>query len=570
MDLADFDEFARRFRAEGSFPPDLRFAVPPRFNFARDVLDPLAADVDKTALWWLGSGGDECRLTFAEIAERSRRACSLLADEGVGPGDVVVVLLPRVPAWWVINISCLRMGAVISPGPAQLREADIEYRLQRTGARCVVAAAEVVPRIDAVAGNCPALRSRIVVGPAGEPPPRGEYASPDAPTAATTDAGRWIDYDSGCSAASADFDTIDNSSDDTAAIYFTSGTEGRPKMVAHTHVSFPLRSRLTGVYWLDLHEGELHWNLSDSGWAKAGWSSLYGPWNHGAAVFAVDSPRFAPDRVLRLLAEYPIDTMCAAPTVYRSLLLRAGGSITTKRLRHCVAAGEPLSREVLEQWRDATGIAIRDGFGQTESSLLAVNFPLREPRAGSMGTPVPGYDVQVIDTEGAPVAAGDEGDLAVRVEPHRPLGMFKEYVDDPQANAACRRGPWHVTGDRARRDDDGYFWFVARADDVIISSGYRIGPFEVESALLEHPAVAESAVVASPDAVRGEVVHAVVVLRDGYEPSDDLARQLQSHVKSVTAPYKYPRRVSFVDELPKTITGKIRRRDLRAALAGES
>ncbi len=545
MSLADFDRFAEEFRSSGGrWPQDLRFDVPQRFNFARDVLDEMARDPDKLALWWLSSAGDERKVSFAEIAEESRRVCNLLATERVDRGDVVMVLLPRIVEWWVINVACLRMGAVISPAPTQLREADIEYRLRSTGATSVIAHAAVAPRVDAVADHCPRLRSRVVVG--GERP-------------------NWTSYAAGVAASSPEFDTVDNQSDDTAAIYFTSGTEGRAKMVAHTHVSFPLRSRLTGVYWLDLHDGELHWNLSDTGWAKAGWSSLYGPWNQGAAVFGVDSPRFDPAKVLELLARYPINTMCAAPTVYRALLLEARGSVEIHSLRHCVAAGEPLNPEVIEGWRDVTGITIRDGFVQTESSLLAVNFPSTEVRPGSMGKPVPGYTVAVIDADGNPLPSGEEGDLAVRVSPCRPLGLFKEYVDDPSANVQVRRGDWHVTGDRAYCDDDGYFWFIGRADDVIISSGYRIGPFEVESALLEHEAVAESAVVSSPDPVRGEVVKAFVVLKPGQVGSDSLAGRLQEHVKSITAPYKYPRRLEFVDALPKTSTGKIRRAQLREA-----
>lgn len=546
MDLDAFDDFVRSFRSSGGhFAPDLAFEVPERFNFARDVLD--RRDPDALALWWVGRDGDQRKVTFAEIAEQSRRACNLLSSQGVSRGDVVVVLLPRIVEWWVLNIACLRMGAIISPGPAQLREDDIEYRLRRTRARCIIAHQDVAERVEMFADRCPELHARIVVTAGGAPPVAG-----------------WCDFGPACAASSAEFTTVDNLSDDTAAIYFTSGTEGQPKMVAHTHVSFPLRSRLIGVYWLDLNEGELHWNLSDTGWAKAGWSSLYGPWNQGATVFAADALRFEPARVLDLLARYPVATMCAPPTVYRSLLLHAGENpVAPHSLRHCVAAGEPLNAEVLQEWRAKTGITIRDGFGQTESSLLTVNFPTTEPRPGSMGKRVPGYDVQVIDGKGNALGPNQEGDLAVRAAPHRPLGLFKEYVDDPDANAASRRGPWHVTGDRAYRDDDGYFWFVSRADDVIISSGYRIGPFEVESALMQHRAVAESAVVSSPDPVRGEVVKAFVVLKPDNEPSERLVAELQDHVKTVTAPYKYPRRVEFCDALPKTTTGKIRRAELR-------
>ena len=543
MSLADLDRFAEEFRRSGGrFEDDLVFDVPERFNFARDVLDRLAEEPDKLALWWLSSAGEEQKVTFAQVAELSRRAGNVLAAEGVRRGDVVVVLLPRIVPWWVLNVACLRMGAVVSPGTTQLRGADIVHRLRRSSARCVIATPEVAARIDEVAEGCPELEGRIVVG-ASRP--------------------GWRDFDAAMAAASAEFAAVDSRADEVAAIYFTSGTEGPAKMVAHTHVSFPLRSKLTAVYWLDLREGDLHWNLSDTGWAKAGWSSLYGPWNRGAAVFAVDSPRFDPGRVLELLGRYPIDTLCAAPTVYRSLLQLAPERVTLRKLRHCVAAGEPLGAEVVAAWQARTGLTIRDGFGQTESSLLAVNFPGSELRPGSMGKAVPGYDVQVIDADGEVLADGQEGDLAVRIAPRRPLGLFKEYVDDPQANASAVRGVWHVTGDRAYRDDDGYFWFVGRADDVIISSGYRIGPFEVESALLEHPAVVEAAVVSSPDPIRGEVVKAFIVATPGVDADEDLVGRLQEHVKAVTAPYKYPRRIAFVDTLPKTVTGKIKRASLR-------
>ena len=518
--------------------------VPERFNFARDVLDELATDPDKLAIWWRDSAGTERKMTFAELCRESRRVCNWLTELGVRRGDVVLVALPGLIEWWVVNVACLRMGAVMCTSPTQLGVDDLAYRLQESEAVCVITDSEVATRVDAAFDNRERAPFRVIVGDRRE---------------------GWASYRDLSAGASDLFDTVDTRADEIALLYFTSGTAGLPKIAAHTHVSYPLRHRDTGVFWLDLHDGDLHWNLGDTGWAKAGWSSVFGPWNQGAAVFVVHAPRFDPHRTLELLASYPIDTMCAAPTVYRRLLLEDVKSVGPLELRHCVAAGEPLDAETLERWREVTGITIRDGYGQTETSLLVASVASIEARPGSMGKPVPGYDVQIINDAGNVLPADQEGDIAVRVAPERPLGLFAGYWKNPEATAAAFRGDWYLTGDRAYRDDDGYFWFVGRADDVIITSGYRVGPFEVESALLEHEAVAEAAVVSSPDEVRGEVVKAFVVLKPGHSPSDRLVADLQAHVKATTAPYKYPRRIEFLDSLPKTVSGKSLRAALREA-----
>ncbi|RME65489.1 MAG: acyl-CoA synthetase, partial [Alphaproteobacteria bacterium] len=341
-----------------------------------------------------------------------------------------------------------------------------------------------------------------------------------------------------------------------------SGTTDYPKMAVHGH-GYAIGHLTTGRYWLDLQPGDLHWNVSDTGWAKAAWSSYFAPWLQGACVFADTRPGFDPRRTLDLLAAWPITSLCAAPTVYRMLVQQDLGRYRFAHLRHCVGAGEPLNPEVIAKWQRATGLVIRDGYGQTETTLLCGSFPPLAVRPGAMGRPAPGIALAVIDEDGQPLPPGEEGDIAVKVKPEPPAGLFKGYKDDAERTQACFKGEWYLTGDRAYRDDDGYFWFVARGDDVILSSGYRIGPFEVESALISHPAVAESAVVASPDPTRGEVVKAFVVLAAGFAPSDALKRALQDHVKSVTAPYKYPRKIAFVDSLPKTVSGKIRRVELR-------
>ena len=512
---------------------------PDKYNFARDVIDRW--EPDKPALFWIDDEGTEISRTFAQISEASRRLCNVLTGAGVRTGDTVIVMLPRVIPWWETFTATLRMGAVISPGTVQLSEKDLEYRINAAAATCVVTDSANAAKVDAVMGNCPALAVRIV-----------------------TDSRRdgWIDYEQAVAAASPEFETVDTGAEDEAICYFTSGTTGYPKMCIHSH-NYAIGHRITGELWLDLKPDDLHWNVSDTGWGKAAYSSYFGPWLCGTTLFIHHSTGFNPQQTLELLAKYPITTFCGAPTIYRMLVLQDLSRYRFKALRHCTGAGEPLNPEIIDTWKKATGLTIRDGYGQTESVILCASFPCIEPKAGSMGKPAPGIDLQVIDDEGNIVEPNTEGDIAVRIKPQAPQGFFREYRNDPERTAATRRGDWYVTGDRAYRDEDGYFWFVSRADDVILSAGYRIGPFEVESALIEHPAVAESAVVSSPDKTRGEVVKAFVILAPGFTASGELKQELQEHVKQVTAPYKYPRRIDFTDNLPKTVSGKIRRVELR-------
>lgn len=521
---------------------DFRWEPPAHFNFARDVIDHWAADPERVAIHWIDDHGQEKKLTFAELAERSCRLANALAAAGVQRGDTVVIMLGRNLEWWEVLTACLRMGAVASPGTTQLSPKDIAYRMNAASATCFVTDEANAAKLDDVAEDCPTLRARILVG--------GKRAG-------------WLNYDDIVDEASSAFTTADTAIDDDALCYFTSGTTGYPKMTIHAH-GYGLAHRITGKYWLDLAPGDLHWNISDTGWAKAAYSSYFGPWNQGATLFVHHTAVFDPKKTLELLAAYPISTLCGAPTVYRMLVLEDLAAYRFPHLRHCVGAGEPLNPEVIETWQRATGIVIRDGYGQTETVLVCGNFPFMEPRFGSMGKPMPGIEMAIIDNQGRPLASGEEGDIAIRVKPVRAPGLFTDYRGDPERYESCFVGDWYITGDRGYVDDDGYFWFVSRADDVILSAGYRIGPFEVESALIEHPAVAESAVVASPDATRGAVVKAFVVLARGYRGSDDLVRELQEHVKNVTAPYKYPRKIEFVESLPKTVSGKIRRVELRA------
>ena len=533
--MTDYEETVRTFRLD----------VPERFNFARDVIGRWAKDPSQLAMLWLGANGDERRLTFRHFAERSDRFAAALRNAGVQSGDRVMVQLPRVPEWWEVLLGCFKAGAVAVPGTVLLTAKDIHYRVTLADAVAYVCDAENVAKVDQVKAECPSLRSLFQVG--GDP---GEG---------------WLDYERELAAGDRPVTPVDTLSSDPALIYFTSGTVGNPKMVLHTHASYPIGHVITGKFWLDLRPDDLHLNLSETGWAKAAWSSFFGPWNMGAALFVQDARgKFNAAETLQLLENYPITTFCAPPTAYRMLVLEDLGRFQPSALRWCVGAGEPLNPEVIETWNQGTGLWIRDGYGQTETVLLCGNYPTLEVRPGSMGKPSPGMPVAVIDEDGAVLGPDSEGDIAVRVAPERPVGIFKEYWRNPEATAASRRGDWYVTGDRAYVDADGYFWFVGRADDVIISAGYRIGPFEVESALIEHPAVAEAAVVGKGDPMRGTVVKAFCILAPGYEASDQLASELQEHVKTVTAPYKYPREIEFVSELPKTISGKIRRVELRA------
>jgi acetyl-CoA synthetase/medium-chain acyl-CoA synthetase len=511
------------------------------FNFARDVVEYWAHRTpDAAALWWVDEAGrGETRLTFSQLASQLRRAAGFLSAQGIHLGDRVLVMLPRVPQWWVAMLGLIRIGAVPIPGTPLLTARDISYRIGAAGVSAVITDAPGTQKTGDFAGV------RIAVG----------AARPG-----------WVDFDAGIAGASPDFDPPTTLADAPGIVYFTSGTTGPPKMVLHTQAGYGMGHRVTGELWLDLHPGDVHWNLSDTGWAKAAWSSFFGPWQMGACVFAAAAPgKFDPKAALDILAGFPITTWCAPPTALRLIVREDLSRWRFAHLRHCVSAGEPLNPEVISAWKQATGHTIYEGYGQTETVVLIGNYRSRgdEVRPGSMGRPSPGFEVAVLDADLNEVPCGREGELAVRVRPRRPLGLFREYWQNPAENAARFRGDWYLTGDVARRDADGYLWFVGRADDVIKSAGYRIGPFEVESALIEHDAVVEAAVVGKPDELRGQIVKAFVVLGKDVVASESLKAELQDHCRLLTAPYKYPREIEFVAELPKTISGKIRRVDLR-------
>ena len=538
--MADYEAERRSFQLE----------VPEYFNFATDVIGKWASDPTKPAMLWIGPHGEERGLTFAYFAEYSSRAANAFSKLGINKGDRVLVMLPRVPEWWESVLGLMKIGAIPVPCTTLLTPKDIQFRAEAAEASAIITDNEGAAKFDQVRSECPTIQHVILIDT-----PQSERAG-------------WTNYHQVVDEASPKFTGQKTRSDDPCLVYFTSGTVGYPKMVLHTQASYPIGHTITGKYWLDLHDNDLFWNLSETGWAKFAWSNLFGPWSQGTAMFIQDARgKFNPIETLEMLNKYPITTLCAPPTVYRMLVLdepmQYMKANPPKALRHCVGAGEPLNPEVIKVWEDETGMTIRDGYGQTETVLLCANFPPLQVKPGSMGKPSPGFDVSVIDHDGSELPPNKEGDIAVRVKPQRPTWMFQEYWRNPDATNACIRGEWYITGDRAYKDEDGYFWFVGRADDVIISAGYRIGPFEVESALKEHPAVAESAVVASPDEMRGEIVKAFVILAPGYTASPQLAGELQEHVKRITAPYKYPREIEFVDSLPKTISGKIRRVELR-------
>jgi acetyl-CoA synthetase/medium-chain acyl-CoA synthetase len=517
-------------------------APPSHFNFAGDVMERWARErPDAVALWWVDEGsGREHKISFGPLADDFRRATTFFHTLGIQRGDRVLIILPRLPQWWIAMLGLVRLGAVPIPGTPLLTPRDIRYRLEAAGVRAVITDADGTAKMDGMAADI-----RVVVG--AERP-------------------GWANFDTGARDASIEFEPEPTRSDEPGIIYFTSGTTGPPKMVLHTQASYGLGHRLTGELWLDLKPNDVHWNLSDTGWAKAAWSNFYGPWQMGACVFVTAARgKFNPVAALQTLARYPITTWCATPTALRLMVRENLSAFRFPHLRHCVSAGEPLNPEVIAAWKAATGLTIYEGYGQTETVILIGNFKSlgHEVQPGSMGKPAPGFAVAVLGPDLKKLPAGQEGELALRVRPRRPPGLFYEYWRNPAENTARFQGDWYLTGDMARCDEQGYYWFVARADDVIKSAGYRIGPFEVESALVEHPAVLEAAVVGKPDAVRGCIVKAFVVLRKEHAPQESLKVALQEHCKRVTAPYKYPREIEFVAELPKTVSGKIRRVEVR-------
>ena len=537
--MTDYEETYRNFSLD----------VPEFYNFGFDVIDRIAQkDRNRLAMIHVDQDGRERTYTFRQLMNLSNSAANMLLKYGIKKGDRVIIMLPRVPEWWIFAIASIKLGAVFCPCPTMLTPKDLRYRINSAKIKMVITDEENAGKVEEICNDCPTLVSRLVVD--AELP--GWISYPVE-----------LDYPAPVSRNLVNLPGMERTrSTDPLVIYFTSGTTGEPKMVVHNQ-SLPMGHITTGAFWLDLRENDLHFTLADTGWAKSSWGKFFGPWMQGACILVYDiRSKFKATELLPVLERYEVTVFCAPPTVYRMLILADLEKFDLRELRHCVSAGEPLNPEVIRVWQEGTGLTIYEGYGQTELVLVIGTFPCMKVKQGSMGRPSPGWQIELQDDDGRPVPQGEVGRIAVRVKP-RPVGLFDGYLYDDEANREAFVGDFYYTGDKAYVDEDGYFWFVGRDDDVIKSSGYRIGPFEVESALMEHPAVKEAAVVGSPDVIRGMIVKAFIVLKDGFTPSEKLIKDIQNFVKKTTAPYKYPRAIEFVDDLPKTISGKIRRNVLR-------
>ncbi len=529
-------------------PGNATIEAPEFFNFGFDVIDYFAREADKTAYIAVDASGEQVReYRFSDLSQASNRFANVLRQIGVERGDSAIVILPRVPAWYEVMVGCIKTGVASLPGTTLLTPKDIEYRVNKAQASIAIVGTDQVEKIEQVRDICPGLKHLIFVD--------GQRDG-------------WLSYTDACAEASEILDSGQvggpTRSDEMMLAFFTSGTTANPKMVPHAH-SYALAHLITGTFWLDLNESDVHWTLSDTGWAKAAWGVLFAPLLCRAATVLYDGGAgFDADIHLKLISKLRVSTFCAPPTIYRLFAQMDLSQYDLGSIRHSISAGEPLNPEVIRVWYETTNTTVHDGYGQTETVNLVGNVPGTEVRPGSMGKPVPGFDVQIVDDDGKVVADDDIGHIAVRLTEPRPLGLFSGYYEGPDSRSrdSFRHG-WYYTGDTATRDSEGYIWFVGRSDDVITSAAYRISPFEVESVLLQHDAVAESAVVAKPDSLRGHIVKAFVVLASGYSASDELAKELMDFVKTTTAPYKYPREIEFRQELPKTISGKIRRVELR-------
>jgi acyl-coenzyme A synthetase/AMP-(fatty) acid ligase len=529
--------------------------VPEFFNWGFDVVDDWAdRQASSRALVFAEENGATEILTFGQVREKSNQLCNFFLDNGISKGDPVLLMLPNTPTLWLAVVALIKAGAIVVPSAPTLTPKDLQYRVTAAGVRGIITDA----RSTAKFRDLP----REVLGNQKVMAFIGRYAEASPP--------EWRELEAAYN-GSKSANRPHTRSDDEAFYYFTSGTEGLPKMVVHTHASYPIGHRQTAL-WLGIRPGRLHWNISSPGWAKHAWSSVFAPWNMGAPSFVYGyEGGFEASRHLSKISEFGVETLCAPLTIWRMFVLEDLSRFDLSALKSACSAGEPLNPEVIDKFRNATGVTIRDGYGQTETVLVVGNFPEVSIREGSMGVPGPLYDVDIVDDEGRVLPPGEEGFVGIGLHP-RPFALFKGYANDAQRTSETFRNGWYYTGDRATKDADGYFWFVGRADDVIKSSGYRIGPFEVESALVKHPSVAEAAVVPAPDPVRGAVVKAYVVLKRDFTPTQQLADELATFVAKETGPYKHPRRIEFVASLEpaKTISGKIRRKNLRLAEYGQS
>ena len=538
VDFDSYEDFVQNFRID----------VPENFNFAYDVVDQIAGrSPDKHALVWCDENGAEALFTFGQLKAKSDQAANFFKSLGIRRGDPVMLILKRRYEFWFCILALHKLGAVCIPATHLLTAKDIAYRNEAADVKMIVSVnePEVVAHIEEAQARYPSFTLKTLVGGHRE---------------------GWYDFDAGLKSAPETFVRPTGGEaaaiGDTSLLYFTSGTTGMPKMVRHDF-AYPLGHILTAKYWQCVQDGGLHLTVADTGWAKAAWGKIYGQWICGSAVFVYDYTKFVPKELLAVIARHGVTSFCAPPTIYRFFIKEDLAAFDLTKLKYCVVAGEPLNPEVYNRFLEMTGIRLKEGYGQTELTVAIGTYPWIAPKPGSMGKPSPGYAIDLLDENGVPCEAGEEGQIVIRTDRSRPVGMFGGYHRDEALTAKTWHDGVYYTGDMAWRDEEGYYWFVGRADDVIKSSGYRIGPFEVESALLEHPAVMECAITAVPDPDRGQIVKATVILTRKYSPSDELARELQEHVKKVTAPYKYPRIIEFVTELPKTISGKIRRVEIR-------
>lgn len=538
----DFDSYE-------DFKENYRVRIPENFNFAYDVIDEWAAQQpDKPAMVWCNDHGCERVFTFADMKRLSDKGANLFRKYGIRKGDTVMLLLKRHWLYWVCTLALEKAGAISVPATVQLTKKDIVYRNNSASIKMIVSVTdhEVVSYIDEAMAESPTVMHRALVGDKRE---------------------GWIDFETELENAPEDWTRPVGSEAaggrDYMLMYFTSGTTGMPKIVVHDF-NYPIGHIVTAHYWQRLGSEGLHLTVSESGWAKCAWGKIYGQWICGVALFVYDMDKFVPDRLMNAMEKYRITSFCAPSTIYRFLIKEDLTKYDLSSIKMACTAGEPLNPEVYNQFKKATGLDIIEGFGQTETTVLCANFEWIKPRPGSMGKPSPLYDIDIVDDNGNSCPPGVEGRIVIKgLDREVPPGLFRCYYRDEEATSRVWKDGVYDTGDVAWRDEDGYFWFVGRSDDVIKCSGYRIGPFEVESALMEHPAVLECAVTAVPDPVRGQVVKATIVPARGWQPSEELIKELQEHVKTVTAPYKYPRIVEFVDELPKTISGKIKRKEIR-------
>ena len=536
------------FNSYEDFKAEFKINIPENFNFAYDVVDETAIESpDKIAMVWCDDSGNEATFTFGQMKYYSDKAASFFHSAGIRKGDPVMLILKRHYEFWFCTLALNKIGAITIPATHLLSTKDIIYRNNAADIKMIVTIADplVISHIEESESASPTLKHKVVVG---------------------IDREGWLNFTAGMEKSSEKFvrPAYDEATvnTDIMLLYFTSGTTGMPKMVNHDFI-YPLGHILTAKYWQKVENNGLHFTVADTGWAKSAWGKIYGQWLSGSAVMTYNYDKFVPKSLMEVIEKYKVTTFCAPPTIYRFLIKEDLSAFDLSHLKYCVVAGEPLNPEVFKQFYDQTGIKLMEGYGQTECTVAVATYPWMEPKPGSMGKPSPGYDIEIIDEEGIVCEIGNEGEIVIRTNMDKPVGMFNGYYRDEQLTGKVWSGGIYRTGDMAWYDEDGYFWFVGRADDVIKSSGYRIGPFEVESALMEHPAVLECAITAVPDPDRGQIVKATVVPSKNYIPGDELAKELQEHVKKVTAPYKYPRIVEFVTELPKTISGKIRRVQIR-------